>query len=340
MTTGMRIELTYLLRRSLGFSRPTRAMFYVTLREYTRNHFSLMQIFDAIAQRDDQPALQEIARLSKKAIRNNQPFAAHYHESGFFNRTEATLLMLGEQHDCLEQVAALLDREVEQPAVAQRVLAPAMQWIFMTLIMILVSLYAAPYLQQYSSGYDWFFDALRVISEYWWRFALAGLLLSVVYRRGRRRLGGRWRRVLLACGCFRLHALLLELRFLIIARVLLPARLPAAEFLQVMEQIFAEERPFLGQLQRGRRRLSEASLMQIIRNLLTPRSYSYLQACAPNETPAELAAGCAMARRMLQAQLEHAINVYRLCCTLAFLSASLLVTIPFALTSMGMGIQY
>ena len=120
----MRAKLLYPLRRALSFSRPTRATFYVTLREYTRNHFSLMQTFDAIAQRDDQPALQEIARLSKKAIRNNLPFAAHYHESGFFNRAETALLMLGERHDCLERVTELLDGEAGQPAVTHRVLAP------------------------------------------------------------------------------------------------------------------------------------------------------------------------------------------------------------------------
>ena len=206
--------------------------------------------------------------------------------------------------------------------------------------MIMISLYASPYLQKYSSGYDWFFAGLHFIGERWWQAGPAGLLLVIAYCRSRRRLGGRWRRLLLACGCFRLHALLLELKFLTMARALLSARLPAAELLQVMEQIFAAERPFLDKLQRGRRRLNEASLVQVIRDILAPRTCSYLLACAPNETSGELAAGCDMAQRMLRAQLEHTINVYRLGCALVFLSASLLVTIPFALTSMGMGIQY
>ncbi len=80
---GINRRLKYGFRRAVAFNQSACACFYATLREYTRNRFALLQSFDAVQQQESMPAFQEIARRSKKAIRNNQPFAAHYHEAGF-----------------------------------------------------------------------------------------------------------------------------------------------------------------------------------------------------------------------------------------------------------------
>ncbi len=337
---GINRRFKYGFRRAFAFNQSVRACFYATLREYTRSRFALLQIFDAVQQQESMPAFQEIARLSKKAIRNNQPFAAHYHEAGFFNETETALLILGERHDCLAQAAQLLlDNRIDRGAVVLRVLAPCFQWLFLTLVMIVLSLYALPYLQAYSRGYQWFFDGLLFIQTWWLPLALAAAVIALLYRWALYRLGEPARGMLRRLGCFNLYAMLLELQFLAIAQPLVRARLPAGEFLLVMQQAFRRDRLFVERLEQGRRRLTETSLAQVLEGVLSPRTCAHIKSCAPNETPEELASGCEAAARMLQIQLDTAVAAYRFFYLLASLGVSLLVTIPFALAAMGMGMQ-
>ena len=91
-----RLKSLYL--RTLLFNNDTRAYFYATLREYLGSHFPLLGVFDHVQQHGNNPAIQEIARLSKRAIRNNQPFATHYYRTGLFTEQESKLLMLGHRY--------------------------------------------------------------------------------------------------------------------------------------------------------------------------------------------------------------------------------------------------
>ena len=61
--------------RTLLFNNDTRVYFYASLREYLKSHFPLLTIFNHIQQQSKNPALHDVAKLSKRAIRNNQPFA-------------------------------------------------------------------------------------------------------------------------------------------------------------------------------------------------------------------------------------------------------------------------
>ena len=73
--------------------------------------------------------------------------------------------------------------------------------------------------------------------------------------------------------------------------------------------------------------------------MLSPYAYSHVLSCTPNQTPEEIARGFDMAGRMLDIRLDRAIRACRVFYTLLFLSLSIAITIPFALVSMGMGIE-
>ncbi|MYH70226.1 MAG: hypothetical protein F4147_09055 [Gammaproteobacteria bacterium] len=332
-------QVKSLYLRTLLFNNDTRAWFYATLREYLGSHFPLLGVFDHMQRHGNNPAIQEIARLSKRAIRNNQPFATHYYATGLFTEQESKLLMLGERYDCMDTVTELLlDRDDQVPAMLQ-ILSGSVQWIFMSLIMTAMSIYTLPYLKNYTSGYALFF-AYVTFAKSWWP-QLAGLAAAtfILYHWCMYRLTGPLRRALAACGCFRVYAILTERRFLNIGGVLVAARLPPDEYLRLMETTFSGHR-LLGQaLQKSRARLKEASLLQALEDVLSPYSYTHVLACTPNQTQDEIARGFHMAARMLNIRLGRTIKAWRSFYTLLFLSASIAITIPFALVSMGMGIE-
>ena len=106
-----------------------------------------------------------------------------------------------------------------------------------------------------------------------------------------------------------------------------------------METTFARHSLFRLSLKKSRARLKETSLLQVLRDVLSPYTYTHVLACTPNQTPDEIATGFNMAGRMLNIRLAKAIKAYRVFYTFLFLTASIAVTIPFALVSMGMGID-
>ena len=332
-----RLKSLYL--RSLLFNNDTRMYFYATLREYLRSHFPLLGVFNHVQQQSRNPAVQEIARLSKRAIRDNQPFATYYHRTGLFTEQESNLLILGERYDCMETVTGLLlERDSQAPAILQ-ILSGSFQWIFMSLVITAMSIYTLPYLQRFSSGYALFFDSMTFVKT-WWPHVL-GLLagLGLLYRRCAYRLGGPARSFLAALGCFRVHDMLTEQRFLAISSALVSTRLPPDEFLQLMETSFAGDRPFRQALHKGRARLKEASLLQVLSGVLSAYTYNHVLSCAPNQTPDEIARGFGMAERMLRIRLKKAIRTWQVFYTMLFLSVSIAITVPFAFVSMGMGIE-
>lgn len=333
----------YLLKslylRALLFNSDTRTYFYATLREYLGSQFPLLGIFNHIQEHSNNPAVREIARLSKRAIRNNQPFATHYYTTGLFTEQESSLLVLGERYDCMDTITdLLLDQDVRGAAVLQ-ILSGSIQWIFMSLVITAMSIYTLPYLKNYTSGYTLFFDYVTFV-EAWWA-QLAGLVAAamLLYHWGSYRLTGSIRAALVACGCFRVHAMLTELRFLKISRALISTRLPPDEFLRLMETTFVAHRQFRQALRNSRTRLKEASLLQVLRDVLSPYAYTHVLSCTPNQTPEEIARGFDMAGRMLDIRLARSIRAYRAFYTILFLGLSIAITIPFALVSMGMGIE-
>lgn len=325
--------------RALLFNNDARTYFYSTLREYANSHFPLLRIFNDMQQQGGSPAMREIAKISKRAIRNNQPFAAHYHRSGLFTEHESRLLILAERYDCMDTVASLLLEQDSRPPVMAQILSSGLQWIAMTLAITAMAIYTLPYLQHYASGYEWFFSYVVFVQKWW--LQLAGLVagLIVCHHWCRRRLTGPARAALARLGLFRLHAMLRERQFLKLSGPLLATRLPPGEFLRLMEKTFGGDKPFRQSLQKGRARLKEASLLHIMQDLLSPQSYRHVLSCAPNQTPDEIAQGFAAAERMLSLRLEKLIKTCRSACALLFLSISIAVTIPFAFVSMGMGIQ-
>ena len=106
-----------------------------------------------------------------------------------------------------------------------------------------------------------------------------------------------------------------------------------------MEHTFRRNRPFLQTLQQARARLKETSLVEVLENILSNLAYRHIQATAPNQTNEEIARGMGAAYRIQRIKLNRLIGVYRVIWLFVFLSATLAVTIPFALVSMGMGIQ-
>ena len=331
--------LKSLYLRALLFNSDTRTYFYATLREYLGSQFPLLGIFNHIQEHSNNPAVREIAKLSKRAIRNNQPFATHYHKTGLFTEQESRLLALGEQYDCMDTITdLLLDQDARGP-VALQVLSGSIQWVFMCLVITAMSIYTLPYLKNYTSGYTLFFDYVAFV-ETWWP-QLAGLTAGVIliYQWCSYRVTGPVRAVLVACGCFRVRAMLTELRFLKISRALISTRLPPDEFLRLMETTFAGHSQFRQTLRNSRSRLKEASLLQALRDVLSHYAYTHVLSCAPNQTPDEIARGFDMAGRMLDIRLTRAIRVYRAFYTILFLTLSITITIPFALVSMGMGIE-
>lgn len=335
---GLRL-LKSLYLRALLFNYDDRAYFYATLREYVASNFPLPGIFNQLQEHSNNPAMREIARISKRAIRNNRPFAGDYYMTGLFTEQESSLLVLGERYDCMGTITDLLLDQDERGAVVLRVLAGSIQWIFMSLVITAMSVYTLPYLKNYTSGYTLFFEYVTFV-ESWWA-QLAGLAVGVMllYHWCSYRLTGPARAVLIACGCFRVRTMLTELRFLKISRALISTRLPPDEFLRLMETTFATHRQFRQSLRNGRARLKEASLLQVLRDVLSPYAYTHVLSCTPNQTPDEVARGFGMAGRMLDLKLARTINACRAFCTLLFLSLSIAVTIPFALVSMGMGIE-
>ena len=325
--------------RALLFNNDTRVYFYSTLQEYVKSRFPLMQVFNHLQQQSNNPAVQEIAKLSKKALRDNQPFATYYYQSGLFTDQECSLLTLGERYDCLDTITSLLlDQDYQAPAILQ-ILSSSIQWIFMTLVITAMSIYTLPYLQNYTSGYTLFFDYVIFIKT-WWPHTL-GLLAGfiILYRWCLYRLTGPARTFFTGLGFFRVHAMLVEQRFLKISSALVSARLPSNEFLQLMETTFAKNNSFRQTLQKGRTGLKEASLLHVLRDVLSPSTYNHVLSCTPNQTPDEIAKGFSMAERMLQIRLKKTIKTWQVCYTILFLSTSIAITIPFAFVSMGMGIQ-
>ena len=325
--------------RALLFNNDTRVYFYSTLQEYVKSRFPLLQVFNNLQQQSDNPAVQEIAKLSKKALRNNQPFATYYYRSGLFTDQESSLLTLGERYDCMGTITGLLlDQDDQAPAILQ-ILSTSIQWIFMTLVITAMAVYTLPYLQNYTSGYVLFFDYVIFIKT-WWSHIL-GLLacLIILYRWCLYRLTGPARTLLTGLGFFRVHAMLVEQRFLKISSALVSARLPPNEFLQLMETTFAKNRLFRQALQEGRTRLKEASLLHVLQDVLSPHTYNHVLSCTPNQTPDEIAKGFGMAERMLRIRLKKTIKTWQVFYTMLFLSTSIAVTIPFAFVSMGMGID-
>ena len=324
--------------RGLLFNNDTRIYFYATLREYLKSQFSLLDIFNHIQQQSKNPAIREVAKLSKQAIRNNQPFAAHYYRTGLFTNQESNLLILGERYSCMETITdLLLDQDNQSPALAQ-ILSSSIQWIFMTLVITAMAIYTLPYLQKYTEGYTLFFDYVLFVKT-GWPYAL-GLLVAamIVYHWCCYRLTGLVRAILTACGCFRVHAMLTERRFLKISSALISTRLPPDEYLRLMEITFAKHRLFRLSLQKCRSGLKEASLLQVLRGVLSQHTYSHVLSCTPNQTPEEIANGFNVAGRMLNIRLIRTISAYRVFYAILFLTISIAVTIPFALVSMGMGI--
>ena len=331
--------LKSLYLRSLLFNNDTRTYFYATLREYLGSQFPLLEVFDHIQQHSNNPAVREIARLSKRAIRNNQPFATHYYGTGLFTEQESSLLALGERYDCMDTITGLLlEQESRGPALLQ-ILSGSIQWIFMCLVISAMSVYTLPYLKNYTSGYTLFFDYVTFVKTWWVHLAALAAGAMLLYHWCSYRLTGPARALLMAFGCFRVRAMLTELRFLKISRALISTRLPPNEFLRLMETTFAGHRQFRQALHNSRSRLKEASLLQVLRDVLSPPAYTHVLSCTPNQTPDEIARGFDMAGRMLDIRLARAVRAYRAFYTVLFLSLSLAITIPFALVSMGMGIE-
>lgn len=331
--------LKSLYLRALLFNNDTRTYFYATLREYLRSQFPLLGIFNHIQEHSNNPAVREIARLSKRAIRNNQPFATHYGMTGLFTEQESSLLMLGERYDCMDTITdLLLDQDSRGPALLQ-ILSGSIQWIFMCLVISAMSIYTLPYLKNYTSGYTLFFDYVTFVESWWVQLAVLAAGAMLLYHWCSYRLTGPARGALMACGCFRVRAMLTELRFLKISRALISTRLPPDEFLRLMETTFAAHRQFRQALRNSRTRLKEASLLQVLRDVLSPYAYTHILSCTPNQTPDEIARGFDMAGRMLDLRLARAIRSYRVFYTILFLTLSIAITIPFALVSMGMGIE-
>jgi len=335
----LRHNLKSLYLRTLLFNNDTRVYFYATLREYLKSHFPLLTVFNHIQQQSKNSAIHDVAKLSKSAIRNNQPFAAYYYQTGLFTEQESNLLILGERYDCMETITdLLLDQDNQAPALLQ-ILSSSIQWIFMTLVITVMAIYTLPYLQNYTEGYAIFFDYVIFIKS-WWPHILglcAGII--ILYHWCCYRLTGPVRRILTACGFFRIYAMLIERRFLKISSALISSRLPPDEFLRLMETTFANHRFFRISLQKSRVRLKETSLLQVLRGVLSPYTYTHVLACTPNQTPDEIANGFNMAGRMLNIRLTKTIKTYRVFYTLVFLTFSIAVTIPYALVSMGMGID-
>ncbi len=325
--------------RTLMFNNDTRIYFYATLREYLKSQFSLLEIFNQIQQQSKNPALQEVAKLSKKAIRNNQPFASHYYRTGLFTNQESNLLILGERYSCMETITDLLLDQDNQSPVLLQILSNSIQWIFMSLVITAMAIYTLPYLQKYTEGYTLFFEYVFFVKT-WWPYAL-GLSVGAmfVYHWCCYRLTGPVRVILTACGCFRVHAMLTERRFLKISSALISTRLPPDEYLRLMETTFAGYSLFRHSLQRSRSRLKEASLLQVLHGVLSGYTYSHVLSCTPNQTPGEIANGFNVAGRMLNIRLARTIKTYQVFYTILFLTTSIAVTIPFALVSMGMGIE-
>ena len=331
--------LKSLYLRALLFNYDTRTYFYATLREYAGSHFPLLGIFNHIQEHSNNPAVREIARLSKRAIRNNQPFATYYCSTGLFTEQESSLLALGERYDCMGTITGLLLEQDERGAVVLQIFSGSIQWIFMCLVITAMSVYTLPYLKNYTSGYALFFAYVTFVESWWAQLAALAAGAMLLYHWCSYRLTGPLRAALMACGCFRVNAMLTELRFLKISGALISTRLPPDEFLRLMETTFAAQRPFRQALRNGRARLKEASLLQVLRDVLSPYAYTHVLSCTPNQTPDEIARGFDMAGRMLDIRLDRAIRTRRAFCTLLFLSLSIAITIPFALVSMGMGIE-
>ncbi len=331
--------LKSLYLRSLLFNNDTRTYFYATLREYLGSQFPVLGIFNHVQQHSNNPAVKEIARLSKRAIRNNQPFATHYYATGLFTEQESSLLVLGERYDCMDTITDLLLDQDDRGAMALQILSGSIQWIFMCLVITAMSIYTLPYLKNYTSGYTLFFDYVTFVESWWAQVAVLSAGAMILYQWSSYRLTGPARTALMACGCFRVCAMLTELRFLKISRALISTRLPPDEFLRLMETTFAEHRQFAQALRNSRTRLKEASLLQVLRDVLSPYAYTHVLSCTPNQTPDEIAKGFDMAGRMLDIRLARAVKAYRAFYTGLFLSLSLAITIPFALVSMGMGIE-
>ena len=326
--------------RAFFFNNDTRVYFYSTLQEYVKSHFPLLEIFNNIQQQSNNPAIQEIAKLSKKAVRNNLPFATYYYQSGLFTEHESNLLKLGQRHNCMDTITSLLlDPDNQIPAILQ-ILSTSIQWIFMTLVITAMSIYTLPYLQNYTSGYTLFFNYVIFIKMWWVQLVIVLIGLIAAYRWCSYRLTGPARMFLTALGFFRIHAMLIEQRFLKISSALMSARLPPNEFLLLMETTFARNRLFKQALQKGRTRLKEASLLQVLQDVLSAHTYNHLLSCTPNQTPDEIANGFNMAEHMLRIRIKKAIKTRQVFYTMLFLSISIAITIPFAFVSMGMGINF
>lgn len=332
-------KLRSLYVRSLFFNYETRSYFYTTLQEYVRSRFPLMNLFNDLQEQKNSLAVKEIARISKQALRQNQPFASYYQESGLFTEREARLLILGERYDCIENITALLLEQNREGSPVTQIIAPSGQWIAMFLILTVMSIYAEPYLNRLTEGYRLFFDYALFVKEYWLHLSASAAAVSVGYCVARDRATGLLRTTLMRLGAFRIHAITTEQQFIRLGERLIETKLPANEFLSLMEQIFRRNRPFLLTLQQARARLKETSLVEVLENILSNPAYRHIQATAPNQTNEEIARGMGAAYRIQRIKLNRLIGIYRVIWLFVFLSATLALTIPFALVSMGMGIQ-
>ncbi len=333
-------DLLISYNRALIFNANQREYFYLTLREFTRSRFALMDIFTTMQTTQKNFAIQAIAKQSKKAIRNSEPFAANYAELDLFHQEEINLLIVGEQHNCLETVIGILlsPHQRRQPII--EIMAPAMQWVMMSLLMTLIGVYTAPTFKRFfTSGYELYFGYIDLVTTHWSTGLFALLTIILLHITLKNRIRGRQRRILRLFGIYKLYDMMIEARFLALSSHLFGAKLPAKEYLDMMIGTFGFHKDLSVRMQRARKRLKEYTLLDNLKDLISSDNYSHIIACAPTQTPEELGAGFEAAKRMHEYRIQRRIRQYQLICSTTWLIIALLVTAPFVYISMGSGMS-
>ena len=332
------LSINRFVLRLLLFPHNTRKYFFTLMQEYNASNFALIDTLQHMERMGDNPTIKKIARHARSNVRNQLCFAKNLSKTGFFTPIEEKLLILGEEHKSMDNVIHIIMRADKFRAVPITLLKDSFQWIFMTLIIVWLANNSSNTMRRIAGDMEWFFDITAQLSALFMPslvFSLAFALLYNIIRRSPSPL----RRLLRSTGLFSLHDQITEHRLLQVAGELSATNIPANDLLNILADIFSNERWLTKRIKHAQRRLREESLFEVLNSFISKHTYLHIIASAPNQQPDEISRGMNSAANVLELQISQRISLLRLLTTMATLTLAAAATIPFILITMGMTAQ-
>lgn len=329
-------QLKQLFCRTILFTQEQRTFLFILIREYTKSNFPLTEIMTQIERTSSVKPIKKIARLGKRNVLSQRPFSHNFQRTGYFTRQEEALLRLGETNNAMDSTVGVILASDEYRWLPAKILAPSAQWIFITIIMLLVGYKMGDAMRPLAGQHAWFFDMCNLIIAYiepallliaatiptyvWCRNS-AGLLHTLMYE----------------SGIISLHMQITERRLLYILKELIRTQIPSRDIADVLINLFPNDKWLHARIKKAKQRLKEESLIETLDDVVSKNVYLHIMASAPNALPEEIASGMEMAINILDLHISKKIKLYALTGTLINTGIAALFVLPFMLITLGTG---